>query len=444
MHERFRVEPEGTLFVVLSFEGPDVYSQAGGLGVRVKELSRALAQDGHETHLYFVGDPSLPGSRSLLGGRLVLHRWQQWLSRRFPGGVYEGEEAKVREWNASLPAHLVDHVLEPALRRGLNAVVMGEEWHTTWSMDLVDGLLRERGIRERAAFLWNANNVFGFERVDWNRLGEVATVTTVSRYMKQLMRDWGQHPVVIPNGIPRRALRRAPAAARRAVREAAGKDLFCFKIGRFDPGKRWLMAIEALADLRDAGVSTRLLMRGGREPHGAEVMAAARRRRLRVADVPAPEDEVGLVGLLRGRRDADVLNLVTFLPERLLPTIYGAADAVLANSGHEPFGLVGLEVMAAGGVAVTGSTGEDYAEALRNAVVIDTDDPGELAAALRLLLERPALGEAIRARGRRTARDYLWGGVLDQLRLRAEYAGDVHSVREGEGRQGTGSRPPWL
>jgi hypothetical protein len=38
-----------------------------------------------------------------------------------------------------------------------------------------------------------------------------------------------------------------------------------------------------------------------------------------------------------------------------------SADAVFANSGHEPFGLVGLETMAAGGVACTGCSGEDYA-----------------------------------------------------------------------------------
>ena len=43
--------PDRTAFVVLSFEGPDLYSQAGGLGVRVKGLSRSLARRGYDTHL---------------------------------------------------------------------------------------------------------------------------------------------------------------------------------------------------------------------------------------------------------------------------------------------------------------------------------------------------------------------------------------------------------
>jgi len=45
-----QVAPERTVFVILSFEGPDVYSQAGGLGVRVKGLSRTLATLGYETY----------------------------------------------------------------------------------------------------------------------------------------------------------------------------------------------------------------------------------------------------------------------------------------------------------------------------------------------------------------------------------------------------------
>ncbi len=40
-----RFTPENTEFVILSFEGPDQpYSQAGGLGVRVSNLSIALAR----------------------------------------------------------------------------------------------------------------------------------------------------------------------------------------------------------------------------------------------------------------------------------------------------------------------------------------------------------------------------------------------------------------
>jgi glycosyltransferase involved in cell wall biosynthesis len=90
---------------------------------------------------------------------------------------------------------------------------------------------------------------------------------------------------------------------------------------------------------------------------------------------------------------------------------------------------VGLEVMAAGGLAVTGSTGEDYAEAYRNAVVLETDDPIEIVTELTLLKERPRLVEAMRRRGRVTARDYLWEKVIDrQLLLRIGFAAARQAV----------------
>lgn len=417
---------DSTLFALLSFEGPDVYSQAGGLGVREKELSRVLAAQGHETHLFFYGDPDLPAEERQVEGRLHLHRWGQWLSRIHPAGVYDGEEAKVREWNRSLPRNLVESVLAPAAERGQRLVVLAEEWQTAASVLTLDGMLAARGLRDRSVILWNANNLYGFERIDWTALRSASTLTTVSRYMKQRMLALPLDPpvnaIVIPNGVPKEAIVDAPAADRKAVREASGADLFCVKIGRFDPDKHWLMAMTAMGALKREAMRVRMLIRGGREPHGREVLAHAAASGLRVADVASPPDVAGLVRLLRQQTEAEVLNLVTFLPESLLGTIYAAADAVLANSRHEPFGLVGLEVMAAGGVAVTGSTGEDYALPFHNALVMESADPVELVAGLRLLHEQPHVGRRLRREGRRTAREFVWEDVLEQLFFRLELA----------------------
>jgi len=86
---------------------------------------------------------------------------------------------------------------------------------------------------------------------------------------------------------------------------------------------------------------------------------------------------------------------------------------VLANSEKEPFGLVGLEVMASGGVAYVGRTGEDYAVPFSNAVVMQSDDPRELLTTHVTLRRRPEMVAAIRASGRATARRFEWPKVLD-------------------------------
>jgi glycosyltransferase involved in cell wall biosynthesis len=422
------LEPERTVFVILSFEGPDVYSLAGGLGVRVKGLSRALAELGYQTYLYFCGDPDLPGAEDHEAGRLHYRRWCQWISARHRGGVYDGEEGKVRDWNSSLPPSLIDHVIAPAVGAGKQVVLMGEEWHTSWSMSLISDSLYRRGLRDRVVMLWNANNTFGFHRVDWASLTAATTITTVSRYMKFKMWEGGHNPIVIPNGIPRSSIRDADPDVVGELRAAATADHFCFKIGRFDPDKRWLMAVSAAAYIKRRGKRVRLLVRGGREPHGAEVINHAQHQGLTVLHSSTPPDPAGLSALLRDNPDADVINLTSFVPDSLVGVVYSACDAVLANSGHEPFGLVGLEVMAAGGLAVTGSTGEDYAEAYRNALVLETDDPIELVTELHLLKERPKLAATMRRRGRMTARDYVWDKVIQQLLLRVEFAAALQAV----------------
>ena len=423
------LDPNRAVFVLLSFEGPDQYSQAGGLGVRVKGLSVSLARMGFPTYLYFCGDPDLPGEEAREGGKLQLRRWCQWISALHRGGVYDGEEGKVSDWNYSLPPAVVDEVIAPALAEGKHVVVLGEEWHTSWSMRLISDALYYRGLRNRVAMLWNANNTYGFNRIDWPALNLASTVTTVSRYMKFRMSEWNQNPIVIPNGILKESIVDPDPAAVAELRGATRAEHLWFKIGRFDPDKRWLTAVSAAAVLKRRGRTVKLLMRGGREPHGAEVLALAEHEGLVVAQATAPPDVAALAAMLRDTGQADVLNLTTFVSDAVVRAAYSACDAVLANSGHEPFGLVGLEVMAAGGIAVTGSTGEDYAEAYRNAVVLETDDPLEIVTELSALRDRPRLASHLRKRGRVTARDYLWDRVIDQLLLRIEFAAERQAVR---------------
>src|SRR5438105_14497518 len=62
--------PETLEFVLVSFEGPDPYSLAGGLGVRVGEFSRAAAPVPFATAPAFVGHPDLPASEERDGVRV--------------------------------------------------------------------------------------------------------------------------------------------------------------------------------------------------------------------------------------------------------------------------------------------------------------------------------------------------------------------------------------
>lgn len=419
-----RIDPEHAVFVILSFEGPDIYSQAGGLGVRVTELAEALAEEGYETHLIFIGDPSLPSYERKHEGKLHWHRWSQWISAYNPNGVYQGEDDKVKDFNQSVPRWVVDNVARPAAAEDKLTIVLAEEWHTAHATCELSDLLHYSGLRQRSVLLWNANNVFSFHRINWGRLGYASTITTVSRYMKHRMWQDGVNPLVIANGIPQRALRPVDPAHLAAFKEIVGGRFPLLKIGRFDPDKRWMMAAEAVARLKGLGIPVLWLVRGGMEPHGRDVLGYLGWAGLQVATVtaqtrrPTMED---CLDLLKSHLQADVLNLSFFLPEEFVRVLYAGCAATLANSGHEPFGLVGLEVMAAGGVAVVGSTGEDYATSLQNALVTETPDAGELVEYLLELSRNDELPARLRANGRLTAEQFVWPNVIADLRVKVEY-----------------------
>jgi hypothetical protein len=274
--------PKNTIFVVLSFEGPDGYSTAGGLGVRVDNLSATLARMGFSMHLFFIGDPDKPREEITENGKLTLHRWCQWISRQHPNGVYDGEEHKLSDFDDSIPWFLKDNIVKPAAAEGKLVVVLGEEWHTAEVMCRISDMLYYNGVRDQAVLFWNANNTFSFHRINWGRLSFTTSITTVSRFMKHTMWEWGINPLVIPNGIPKSLLGDIDTAMVQELKRVVGSDLILCKVARWDPDKRWHQAIQATAKLKERGCQTTLLARGGMEPHRGEVMNSARQMGLTI------------------------------------------------------------------------------------------------------------------------------------------------------------------
>jgi glycosyltransferase involved in cell wall biosynthesis len=400
-------------FVILSFEGPDPYSCAGGLGTRVTELSKALASVGFETHLFFIGDPDLPGHESTMDGRLQLHRWCQWISRYHPGGVYDGEEGKVSDWGRSLPPWLETELLEPRISSGGSVVVLAEEWQTVGSILALRRILARRGWQNRIRLLWNANNTFSFHRIDWRRLAEAATITTVSRYMKHTMWRLGVDALVIPNGVPDRWLQPLDREASRSLSQLFRGRLALAKVARWDPDKRWHMAVDAVAQAKRLGLRPLFLARGGVEDHQHEVLAGAARQGLGLAYARWTGQHVGaLVDAIRPAVTADMIVLQGYLSEGQRRALFHTADAVLANSGLEPFGLVGLETMAVGGVAFVGSTGEEYATPGHDAICLQTSDPREIVHYVAYLGNSPEAEARLRRAARRSAARYTWQSVI--------------------------------
>jgi glycosyltransferase involved in cell wall biosynthesis len=409
--------------VLVAFEGPDRYSFVGGLATRMNDLAEALIARGHRVRHVFMGDPSLPAVEERSNGMLRLERWGQWISRHHPKDVYDGEDGKWRDFSRTVPPHLLNEVIVPAARQGKRAILLFEDWQTANAAINTTVLAQRAGLRQAITPFWNANNTYGFGSIDFDLLARAVTITTISRFMRAEMVKEGVEPEILPNGIAERFAVPVPPADVRAMRDGLAGRPSLIKVARFDADKRWLWAIDAIAHLRDVGTHPRFMMRGSRSDYADIVGARIRARGLTIERVAlganATPNEVAAA--LRAV-EADVAFLDFFVSEPALRALYAGADGVLANSEKEPFGLVGLEVMGAGGVAFVGRTGEDYAVPYGNSIVIQSDEPRELLTHLAALGSRPELAKRIRTDGRETAKRYVWPRMLDAMEASWEAA----------------------
>jgi hypothetical protein len=94
------------------------------------------------------------------------------------------------------------------------------------------------------------------KRLDHSGSTQIAE-TTASRYMNHLLQEWGVNPLVIPNGLsieaPIRPEHQAMAAFRARLRH---RTVLC-KVARWDPNKRWLLAIAIVGALKQQGCQPR-------------------------------------------------------------------------------------------------------------------------------------------------------------------------------------------
>src|SRR6185437_16106062 len=233
--------------------------------------------------------------------------------------------------------------------------------------------------------------------------------------------------------------RREANAVRRLIDPDTHVTLF-FKMARWEREKGWAQALGALTEMRRRQRRPLLVARSGGPSAGAPgIVEEAEARGLRVAEV---DDESSLMTQLVAapRAGVDVINLRFGVNTRLARKLFAASDAVLANSIYEPFGLVGLEAMAAGGVIYTGGTGEDYAVDGRNAVVLETLAPDEIVQRWSEIETAPARAARIRRAARQTAKDYSWQRIAAVLLERVA----VQAARQGALKLPANLNPGWL
>jgi phosphatidylinositol alpha-1,6-mannosyltransferase len=177
-------------------------------------------------------------------------------------------------------------------------------------------------------------------------------------------------------------------------------------------GRRWLLSVARLT--RHKGIDT-----------GIKVLAeiGSIYPDLGYVVVGSGDELAALEDLSRRLGVGDRVRFLTGVPDRDLPALYNCAEVYLGLSRLmrqrvEGFGIALVEASASGVPVVATRTG-GIVDAVRHeetGLLIPADQPDQIVAALRRLLDDPALAARLGAAGRRAVETYYnWGRVAADL-----------------------------
>jgi hypothetical protein len=84
-------------------------------------------------------------------------------------------------------------IARPAIAQRRHLVVLAEDWQTAEALIRLSDELRSWTALQ-FNLIMECQQFDRLEHIDWPRLSFVSTLTTVSRYMKQIMRTYGLDP----------------------------------------------------------------------------------------------------------------------------------------------------------------------------------------------------------------------------------------------------------
>jgi glycosyltransferase involved in cell wall biosynthesis len=344
----------------------------GGLETYVRELVPALLQARPELELRLYVNPE---GHALLGAE----PWAsevEFVSHPLLGrpGTRALTETTLLGWLASRDRLDVLHnvaLTAPFRTRPANVVLLAD---VTW-------LRQPETVGHARSLLWRMLVLPAARRAD-----RLITLSEASR--REIVADVNvprNRIDVIPLGHGGR--RRADPVAEKELRRrfSLGSGPIILSVSALTPHKNVGALIDAIVLLREAYPEVRLLVPGNPSAHGEELK--------RRANMQGVESSVRFPGWVSAAE---------------LEGLYRAADCFVFPSIREGFGLPILEAMARG-LPVACARASAIPEIAGNAALyFDPHRPPEIAAALKRILDDPALARELAAGGQERQRQFTW------------------------------------
>jgi glycosyltransferase involved in cell wall biosynthesis len=169
-------------------------------------------------------------------------------------------------------------------------------------------------------------------------------------------------------------------------------------VAKQGPHKRFDTLLAAMPQVWEEFPEARLVIAGSRTGYSSKVAEM-------IAALPAE------------RRDQ--VTVMDDFAEEEKPALLAACDVLVMPSGHESFGIVYLEAWASGKPVIGARIGAVPAviDEGRDGLLVEHQDPDDLAKAILVLINDPELRERMGAAGRaKLLEKYTWDSVVDRVR----------------------------
>jgi len=398
---------------------------AGGMNVYIVEVAKRLAAVGIEVEIFTRATSSeLPPSVELVPGVTVRH---------VTAGPYEGLGKN------DLPAQLcafTSGVLRAEANRepGHYDLIHSHYWLSgqvgwlaseRWGVPLVHSMHTMAKVKNAALAAGDSPDPVARE------IGEAQVVEAADRLIAStseeataLVELYGADPTrvsMVAPGVDLAIFGTGSAAVARSRLGLPPEAVVLLFAGRIQPLKAPDVLLHAAARLveRDPGLRARLVVAVVGGPSGTGLAEPAHLQRLAA--------ELGL---------ADVVRFEPPVPQPRLADWYRAATACVVPSYSESFGLVAIEAQACGTPVIAAAVGGLRTAVAdgRSGLLVAGHDPADYAAAVRRLIDDPALRRRLSRGAQQHAAGFSWAatanGVLDVYdEALAEPAARVAAVR---------------
>lgn len=233
-------------------------------------------------------------------------------------------------------------------------------------------------------------------------------VMTTSGFMKDdIMRQYKSERVVsVSNGLSPDWLSgdRDKKAARAQI-DIPQDRIVILNVGRLVPRKGTLKLVEAFRELHERSPQAHLLLIGGSYTESANY-------------------EKRIIDYISENHLEDAVTMIGWMPVDQIKKYYDAADIYVHAATYEPFGNVILEAMARALPVVAVRSGGPEEIAGDSAMILETDDPGEMAREIEALVRDPELAARYARLSLARAKMFSWKRAANET---GEYLRDMAS-----------------